>query len=256
MSITIKTKEEIKKLKEGGKILHTILHTLKKLVVVGNTTLELEERALELIKDFGATPAFLHYTPQGARRPFPAALCVSVNSVVVHGIPNESPITFKEGDIVTIDTGICFKGLYTDSAITVPCGKIDEEAQRLIKATREALEAGIKAAIAGNTTGDIGEVIEKIAKKYKVAVADGLGGHGVGYSQHEDPFIPNFGMPRQGPVLKEGMVIAIEPIFNQKGSKVKLLKDGYTFVTNDGGLSAHEEHTVVVGKKKATILTA
>lgn len=255
MSITIKTKEEIELLKEGGAFLHHILHSLKELVIPGNSTNDLEKRALELIKKNGASPAFLNYTPKGARRAFPAALCVSVNDVVVHGIPNESPITFKEGDIVVIDSGICYKGLYTDSAITVPCGKIDENAKRLIKATREALEAGIKVAIEGNTTGDIGEAIEKIAKKYKVAVADGLGGHGVGYGQHEDPFIPNFGMPRQGPVLKEGMVIAIEPIFNQKGSKVNLLKDGYTFVTNDGGLSAHEEHTVVVGKKKATILT-
>ncbi len=255
MSITIKTKEEIEQLQEGGALLRSILHSLKELVIPGNSTNDLETKALELIKKIGASPAFLNYTPKGARRAFPAALCVSVNDVVVHGIPNESPITFKEGDIVVIDSGICYKGLYTDSAITVPCGKIDENAKRLIKATREALEAGIKAAKEGNTTGDIGTAIEAIAKKYKCSIADGLGGHGVGYAQHEDPFVPNFAMPKQGPVLKEGMVLAIEPIFNEGTSKVKLKKDGYTFVTSDGKRSAHFEHTVVVQKKGGKTLS-
>lgn len=255
MSITIKTKEDIQKLKEGGKILHKILHVLKKQVSPGKTTLDLEMEARRLMREFSVTPAFLNYTPQGAKRPFPAALCVSVNDVVVHGIPNENPVIFKEGDIVTIDSGICFKGMFTDSAITVPCGKVSSDAALLLKATREALEAGIKVAFEGNTTGDIGTAIEKVAKKYKVSVAENLGGHGVGFSQHEDPFVPNFGMPHQGSVLKSGMVIAIEPIFNLGTGRVKLLKDGYTFVTLDHSLSAHEEHTIVIQNKKPKILT-
>jgi methionyl aminopeptidase len=255
MSITIKTKEEIELLRQGGKILAQILKELKAEALPGVSTLALEMSARKKIKAAHATPAFLHYTPKGARREFPAALCISINDVVVHGIPNEDPKILKKGDIVTIDSGICFKKFYTDAAITVPCGEIDMEAKKLLRATSEALDAGIKAAKAGNTTGDVGDAIEKVAKKYNFSVADNLGGHGVGYSQHEDPFVPNFGMKGQGPVLQEGMVIAIEPIFNEKKSGTKLLKDGYTFVTNDGSRSAHFEHTVVVTKKSGDILT-
>lgn len=253
--ISIKTKEEIETLKEGGKILFNILHSLKKEVLVGKTTLDLETSARKKIADNGATPAFLNYKPKGARRPFPAALCVSVNDEVVHGIPNENVKIFKEGDVVTIDTGICYKGMYTDSAITVVCGKKSEIQKKLIKATEEALHAGIKSAQVGNTTGDIGHAIEQIAKKYKFFVAESLGGHGVGYSQHEDPFVPNFGARGEGPVLKPGMVIAIEPIFNIGTSRIKLLKDGYTFVTTDGSVSAHFEHTIVISDKGPLIIT-
>jgi len=255
VSITIKTKEEIETLREGGKILAQILSELKEEVIPGNSSEKLEESARKKILESGATPAFLNYRPKGARRDFPAALCLSVNEVVVHGIPNESPKIFKEGDIVTIDTGICYKNFFTDSAITVPCGKVDAQAKQLIKATREALDAAIKVAVPGNTTGDIGDAIERVAKKYNFSVADNLGGHGVGYSQHEDPFIPNFSMPHQGPVLKEGMVIAIEPIFNEGKTGTKILKDGYTFVTTDGSRSAHFEHTIAIQKGKPLILT-
>lgn len=253
--ISIKTKEEIEVLRAGGKILARILSELKSEVVAGNSTNNLEDSAIKKIKEYGATPAFLNYRPKGAKRNFPAALCVSVNDVVVHGIPNENPKIFKDGDIVTIDTGICFENLYTDSAITVACGKIDERAKLLIKATREALDAGIKVACVGNTTGDIGDAIERIAKKYQFSIAENLGGHGVGYSQHEDPFIPNFSMPKQGPVLKVGMVIAIEPIFNEGKSATKIKNDGYTFVTSDGSRSAHFEHTIAITKSTPIILT-
>lgn len=255
MAITIKTKKEIEALREGGKILARILSELKEEVVAGNSSEKLEASARKKIKEAGATPAFLNYRPKGAKRDFPAALCLSVNEVVVHGIPNEDPKIFKEGDIVTIDTGISYKNFFTDSAITVPCGKIDVRGRELIKATREALEAAIKVAVPGSTTGDIGEAIEQVARKYNFSVADNLGGHGVGYSQHEDPFVPNFGAPRQGPVLKEGMVIAIEPIFNEGKSGTKLLRDGYTFVTTDGLRSAHFEHTIAIQAGVPLVLT-
>lgn len=253
--VTIKTKEEIAKLKKGGKVLHDILHFLAGEVRDGVSTKYLETIARKKIDEAGATPAFLKYTPYGAPRPFPAALCVSVNDVVVHGIPNEKPIIIKDGDIVTIDTGICFEGLYTDSAITVPCGEVDEKAKLLLKATKEALNMAIKVVRDGATTGSIGAMIERVAKKYKLYPAEDLGGHGVGYSQHEDPFIPNFKMKGDGVVLKEGMVLAIEPMLNEGTSRVEFLNDGYTVVTADGSRSAHFEHTIAVTKNGAEILT-
>jgi methionyl aminopeptidase len=255
MSITIKTKEEIEKLKRGGKILHDILHFLAGEVRDGVSTKYLEDMGRKKIEDAGAKPAFLKYTPHGAARPFPAALCVSVNDVVVHGIPNEKPIILKDGDIVTIDTGICFEGMYTDSAITVPVGEIDEKSAKLLKATKEALNQAIKVVREGTTTGEIGIAIEKVAKKYGFSPSEDLGGHGVGYSQHEDPFIPNFAMRGKGVVLKEGMVLAIEPMLNEGTSKVLFLNDGYTVVTEDGKRSAHFEHTIVVTKNGSHVLT-
>ncbi len=252
--ITIKSKSEIEILREGGKILHDLLHFLANEVRPGVSTKYLETLARKKIEEAGAEPAFLNYSPKGAARPFPAALCVSVNEVVVHGIPNENPRILKEGDIVTIDTGLCYKGFYTDSAISFGVGKIDPTATKLLKATREALDAAIKAALPGAKTSDIGAAIEKVAKKYKFSPAQDLGGHGVGYSQHEDPFIPNFSM-RGGVELKAGMVLAIEPMLNEGKGAVRFKNDGYTVVTADGKRSAHFEHTVVVTDGGAEILT-
>ncbi len=253
--VTKKTKEEIAALRRGGKMLHDILHFVASEVREGVSTKYLETIARNKMEELGVTPAFLDYTPQGAERPFPAALCVSVNNVVVHGIPNEKPKILKNGDIVTIDTGICHEGLFTDSAITVPCGEIDEVAQKLLKATKEALNIAISMVKPGVKTGEIGIAIEKVAKKHGFSPAWDLGGHGVGYSQHEDPFIPNFDMGRGGVTLEEGMVLAIEPMLNEGTSKVNFLSDGYTVVTADGKRSAHFEHTVAVTKNGADILT-
>jgi len=252
--ITIKTKSEIETLREGGHILAELLHFLAGEVRDGVSTKYLEDIARKRIEEAGAVPAFLKYTPKGAARPFPAALCVSVNDVVVHGIPNEKPKILKEGDVVTIDTGLCYKGLYTDSAVTVPVGRVDRTTESLIKATKEALDAALDAATVGAKTTDIGAAIEKVAKKYKFSPAQDLGGHGVGYSQHEDPFIPNFKMSG-GVVLKEGMVLAIEPMLCVGTGKVNFLTDGYTVVTADGKKSAHFEHTVVITERGADILT-
>lgn len=253
--VTIKSKQEIDKIRKGGKLLAEVLEFVAREVHPGVSTKYLEEMGRRKIAEVGAEPAFLNYTPKGASRAFPAALCVSVNDIVVHGIPNENPIILKDGDIVTIDTGICFENFYTDSAITVECGEADLKGKLLIKATREALREAIKVVKDGVKTGDIGIAIEKVAKKYKFSPSEDLGGHGVGYSQHEDPFIPNFGMRGQGVVLKEGMVLAIEPMLNEGKGRVKFLADGYTVKTFDGKRSAHFEHTIVVTKNGSEILT-
>ncbi len=247
--------KHLKSLKKSGQILVSVLSKLKSLAKPGVSTLTLEEVARDIIQKAGAKPAFLGYTPSGARRAFPAATCISINNEVVHGIPNEKPRVLKEGDIVSLDTGVCFEGIYTDSAITVPVGKVDDAAKLLLKATKEALMAGIKAAKLGKRTGDIGAAVEKVALKYGFPVADDLGGHGLGFSPHDDPFVPNFDMRGQGKVLTEGMLIAIEPMLNEGTSKVRMLGDGYTFVTADGKRSAHFEHTVLITKKGPVIMT-
>src|SRR3989344_9067517 len=244
--VTIKTAEDIVKLREGGARHAKIMQTLAALIVPGKRLKELNDSALKLIQEGGDLPSFLNYTPDGASRPYPAALCVSVNDEIAHGIPNESPKILKEGDIVSLDSGIEFEGMFTDAAITVGVGAIDANGKKLLKATREALDAAISAAKPGATTGDIVNAIEKVAKKYKLNPAEDLGGHGVGHSQHEDPFVPNFRMKGKGVELKSGMVLAIEPMLNEGKSKTRFLNDEYTAVTADGSRSAHFEHTIVV----------
>jgi methionyl aminopeptidase len=253
--IKLKTEKEIAILREGGKHLAFILNSLGKMVVPGVSTQDLENEARRLISEGGDTSPFLNYQPWGATRPFPAALCVSINEEVVHGIPNENPKIIKEGDIVNLDCGLIHEGLYTDSGITVGCGLIDDDALLLIKATKEALEAGIAAISVKGHVGDIGHAISAIADKYNFSIAEDLCGHGVGYSQHEDPFVPNIAKKGQGPVLKPGLVIAIEPMFNEGTGEVVLLKDGYTYVTKDGGRSAQFEHTVAITENGVEILT-
>jgi methionyl aminopeptidase len=253
--ITIKTKEEIEILREGGKILARILNELKEKAVPGVDTNALNDVANELCKKYGATPTFLNYLPHGAPRPYPASLCVSINDEVVHGIPNEKPRILKEGDVVSLDMGIKYKNLITDSAITVGVGKIDAQAQRLLKINEQALYAGIDAAVVGAHTGDIGDAVEKIVKPAGFSLPVELGGHGVGYEVHEDPFIANFGKKGQGPVLKPGMVICIEPMVNEGKAKIIFEDDGYTVRTADGKRSSHFEHTVAITESGPEILT-
>ncbi|MDQ3077040.1 MAG: type I methionyl aminopeptidase [bacterium] len=252
---TIKTKEDIKKLREGGKRLARILHEVASFVKPGVSTDFLNSKAHELIMAGGDTSAFLNYTPHGAERPFPASLCVSVNDEIVHGIPNEKPQVFKEGDIVSLDLGLIHEGLITDHAITVGVGKISKEAQKLLDVTKKALDIGIKAAKGNKKTGDIGYAIQKYVEPFNVGIIEELAGHGVGYSVHEDPFVPNYGIAGEGALLKPGMVIAIEPMFTLGGIDIKLARDGYTFKTKDGSLAAHFEHTIVITEKGAEILT-
>lgn len=253
--ITIKTKEDIAILREGGKRHAFILNELAKKVAPGISTKELEDEALRLIREGGDEPAFLNYKPYGAKRPYPASLCVSINDEVVHGIPNEEPKILQEGDIVSLDLGVKHKGLITDMAVTVPVGKVSEEAAKLLQVTQEALMLGIKAAKGGKTVGDIGAVIERFVAPFKYGIVEELSGHGVGYSVHEDPYVPNVGDKNTGARLQPGMVIAIEPMLNIGSRKVKLSKDGYTYKTFDGSLSAHFEHTILITKSAPEILT-
>ncbi|MEI6396460.1 MAG: type I methionyl aminopeptidase [Candidatus Taylorbacteria bacterium] len=259
--ITIKTKEDIAILREGGKRHAFILRELAKMVKPNLRVIELEDYARKLIAENVDKPAFLDYQPKGSPRPYPAALCVSINNEVVHGIPNEpnkdgTDKILKEGDIVSMDLGLIHKGLITDSAVTVAVGKVSDECTKLMKVTKEALMAGIKAARAGKRVGAIGEAVERVALAHGYGVVEDLSGHGVGYEVHEDPYVPNYGSSKKGAVMKPGMVLAIEPMFNLGTKKIILERDGYTFRTADGRPSAHFEHTIVITKSGAEILTA
>lgn len=253
--ITIKTKEDIAILREGGSRHARILRQLVAMVRPGIRASELDDHAVKLITDGGDKAAFLNYKPEGADRPYPASLCVSINDEVVHGIPNESEKILKEGDVVSLDLGLIHGDRITDMAITVPVGKVSPELEKLLSVTKEALLAGIKAARGGKRVGDIGNAISLIAKAHRYGVVEELSGHGVGYHVHEDPFVPNFGEAGKGAVLKPGMVIAIEPMFNLGSKNITFDGDGYTYRTADGKPSAHFEHTILITKGDAEILT-
>ncbi len=256
MSINIKNEKEIEILKEGGKRHSFILEELARAVKPGISSLTLNETAEKLIAEEGDIAAFLNYRPKGARRKYPASLCVSVNDEIVHGIPNEGEKILKDGDIVTLDLGLSHKGLITDSAITVGVGSISKENEELIQATEEALWAGIAEAKAGNHIGDIGFAIESVAKKKGFSLAQGLAGHGVGHSVHEEPFVPNAGRKGDGPELKPGMVLAIEPMLVVGKGDIVLSGDGYTYKTKDKSFSAHFEHTVVITEGEPIVVTS
>lgn len=253
--VTLKTPEDIAILREGGKRHAEILREVASVVAPGVSASALNDLAMKLIKDGGDKAAFLNYKPYGAKRPYPAALCVSVNDEVVHGIPNETEKILREGDIVSLDLGLMHKGLITDAAITVPVGKIDEAAEKLINVTREALAVGIAAARGGGFVGDVGEAVEKFIKPFGFGIVRELAGHGVGYKVHEMPYVPNYRMGGRDEKLQQGMVIAIEPMINEGVGDIVLSDDGYTYRTADLKRSAHFEHTVLITKKKAEILT-
>jgi methionyl aminopeptidase len=253
--ITIKSAEEIVVLREGGKRLAFILQEVAKAIKPGVLTSELNDLVNTLAEERGDIPSTLNYKPKGAKRAYPASICVSINDEIVHGIPNENPRILNEGDIVSLDMCLTHNGLVTDSAITVPVGKIDSVSQKLIDVTREALYAGIKAARGNKHTGDIGYEVERVAKANGFSIVEDLCGHGVGYSVHEDPYVPNYGERGRGDRLKPGMTIAIEPMLNVGKKEIKIDKDGYTFRTRDGSRSAHFEHTVLITKGGAEILT-
>lgn len=251
----IKSDDDIKKLRTAGKILAGVLDAVEKAVAPGVKLLELDAIAENTIRASGATPAFLNYQPYGAYRPFPSTLCVAVNDVVVHGIPHETNYVLKEGDIIGIDTGLWYEGVAVDSGRTVAVGAIDEKAQHLLSVTKEALMAGITEAKAGNTTGDIGNAIERHVKGSGLSIIQELAGHGVGHMIHEPPSIPNFGKKGSGAKLIKGMVLAIEPMLNEGSRHVVFLPDGYTVKTKDGKRSAHFEHTILVTSGEPEILT-
>lgn len=249
-----KTKEEIVDLRISGQRLAFVLQELKKAVKPGISTLELDTLAEKLIRNGGDTPPFKNYTPHGAKSPFPAALCISVNDEIVHGIPKKDCI-LKDGDIVSLDLGVTHNGMITDAAITVAVGEVSPEIEGLIADTERALAEGIKAARVGGRIGDIGSAIERVGNKGGYGIVRELGGHGVGHAVHEEPYVPNYGTKGNGPILKPGMVLALEPMFMLGGEEIRLMPDGYTIVTLDGSLSAHFEHTIVITEDGVEIVT-
>jgi methionyl aminopeptidase len=246
--VTIKTPEEIKIMADGGRILAGIMRHLQKEVRHGIKTKELDGLAEALILKSGARPSFKGY--QG----FPATLCISVNDELVHAVPSERML--REGDIVSLDLGLIWKGFHLDMAVTVPVGKVSYEAQRLLRITKKAMKLGIKKAKPGNTIGDIGNTIQRYAESQGYNVARDLVGHGIGRDLHEDPLIPNFGKRKEGMELLEGMVICIEPMIMIGDWKLKKCPDGFGYRTADGSLSAHFEHTIAITKNGGIILTS
>jgi methionyl aminopeptidase len=224
-----------------------VLEMLKELVRPGITTLALDETAENAVVKQGALPAFKGYSG------YPYSLCCSLNDQVVHGMPCRRKL--QEGDILSIDFGVLHDGYYGDAAITLPVGTISEKAAELIKVTEESLYAAINAATAANRLSDISHAVQSHVEVYGFSVVQDFVGHGIGKSLHESPQVPNFGPPGTGVKLKPGMVLAIEPMINEKGPEVKVLGDGWTAVTCDGGLSAHFEHTVAITAHGAEILT-
>ncbi|OGZ64671.1 MAG: type I methionyl aminopeptidase [Candidatus Staskawiczbacteria bacterium RIFCSPLOWO2_01_FULL_40_39] len=245
--IHLKTSEEVQIMAEGGKILATALKEIEKMAKPGITTLELDRAAEALILKHGAKPAFKGY--EG----FPYSLCASVNDVIVHGFP--SNYRLKEGDIVGLDLGVLYKGYNTDMAVTVAIGEVSFEARRLLTVAKKALRLGIKKARAGITTGDIGNTIQRYIEDQGYGVVRDLCGHGIGKEVHEEPQVPNYGDRHKGTVLKEGMVICIEPMVTVGSHMLKRAKDGYGFATKDGLLAAHFEHTVAITKDGCKVLT-
>ncbi len=253
MSVIIKTEKQIEGIREGGKILAKVLIETAKRVAPGISTMELDTFARNLILEEGGTPAFLNYKPEGASSSFPATICISVNNEIVHGIPKDNKI-LKEGDIISLDLGVKYKGLFTDHAVTVPVGSISKRDTNLLNDTKKALEIGIEAARAGNTVGDIGYAIESFVNK-RYGIVRELAGHGVGVEIHEDPYIPNFGKKGKGLKLVPGMIIAIEPMLNIGRDNIIVDEDDWTIKTADGSRSAHYEHTVLVTEGDPEILT-
>ncbi|GMV10924.1 MAG TPA: type I methionyl aminopeptidase [Gemmatimonadaceae bacterium] len=248
--IHLKSTREIEIMARGGQLLAQTLELLRSEVRPGITTKALDAIAEEFIRSHaGATAAF-----KGLYG-FPGSVCISVNEEIVHGIPSAKRV-LKDGDIVSLDFGVKLDGFYTDSAITVPVGEISAEDQRLLRVTKEALDAGVAAARLGNHIGDIGSAISSVVKAAGFTTADDLVGHYVGTKPHGDPQVPNFGKPKRGPKLLAGLTIAIEPMVNIGGGAIRTLSDRWTVVTADGSRSAHFEHTVAVLPEGPRVLTA
>ncbi len=247
--IVLKTSRELSIIRKAGRIAQAALRLAGEAVEPGVSTWEIDRIAREYIEKSGAVPSELGY--EG----YPASTCISVNDVVIHGIPSKSTI-LKKGDIVEIDLVACFEGFHADNAWTFPCGEISGEAQALLDATEKSLFLGIEQARPGNRIGDIGHAVQEYVEARKYSVVREFVGHGVGAKMHEDPSVPNYGTPGRGVRLLPGMVIAIEPMVNMGGCAVKILPDGWTTVTKDGSLSAHFEHTIAVTTDGPVILTS
>lgn len=249
MGVTIKTAEEIALMREAGKILAEVHERLKEIVVPGISTMEIDRKGEEWIRQAGCIPSFKNYAG------YPASICVSVNDEVVHGIPNEEHYIF-EGDIVSLDAGVIYQGYHSDAARTHAVGKISEDSQLLIDVTRESFFQGVKKAVAGNRLYDVSTAIQQYVEQHGFSVVRDLVGHGIGSALHEDPEVPNF-KPRHGKgiKLKPGMTLAIEPMVNAGTYDVWILEDDWTVVTQDGSNSAHYENTVLITDGEPEILS-
>ncbi|HEU5458452.1 MAG TPA: type I methionyl aminopeptidase [Terracidiphilus sp.] len=249
MAVVLKSSSEIETMRRAGRVVREVLEEVRSHVKPGATTYDLERVAEAKIAELGAKPAFKGY------HGYPCVLCTSVNSEVVHGIPSKKRV-LKEGDIVSVDCGAVIDGYFGDAAITIPVGeKIAPETAELLRVTEASLKAGISAVKPGATLGDIGAAVQKVVESHGFSVVRDFVGHGIGSNMHEEPQVPNFGEAGRGMKLRTGMVIAIEPMVNVGKPDVRVLKDGWTAVTNDGSMSAHFEHTVAVTDTGARILT-
>ncbi len=248
MSITIKSAREIELMTEAGRILEIVHDELKKALKPGMTTLDIDALGEEVIRSYGCEPSFLNYNG------YPASICVSVNDEVVHGIPSGKRI-IHEGDIVSLDAGVIYKGYHSDAARTHAVGAVTDEAKKLIEVTEQSFFEGLKYAKEGNHLFDISAAIGRYAERFGYGVVRELCGHGIGTHLHEDPEIPNFPMLRRGPVLKAGMTLAIEPMINQGTERVRWMDDDWTVVTADGKLSAHYENTILITKDEPVLLS-
>jgi len=235
-------------MRRSGHIVRQVLEATKEAVAPGRSTMDLERVAERKIRDLGAKPAFKGYYD------YPCVLCASINNEIVHGIPSERRV-LKAGDIVSLDCGVVLDGYYGDSAITVAVDGLTPELQKLLDVTRESLALGIEAARVGNTTSDVGAAVQRLVESNGFSVVREFVGHGIGTKLHEDPQVPNYGTPGHGPKLRDGMVIAIEPMVNMGGPETRLLDDKWTAVTQDGSYSAHFEHCVAITKNGPVILT-
>ena len=246
--IILKSNKEIELIREAGKILAEVHETVKEAVKPGVSTLELDQIAFQIIQKHKAEPSFLGYNG------FPGSICASPNNVVVHGIPSKD-IILKEGDIISIDIGVYKNGYHSDCAKTHPVGNISEEDSLLIRETRNSFYKGIEKAIIGNRLSDISNAIQTYIEKFGFSVVRELVGHGVGKNLHEDPPVPNYGLPNKGPKLQKGMVLAIEPMINLGSFGIYTLDDEWTIVTDDGKKSSHYEHTIAITENGPQILT-
>ena len=249
--ISLKSAREIEIMKRANLIVAEVLQELKRRVAPGVTTLDLDALAEEMTLKKGAIPAFKGYNVAG--RIYPRCLCASVNEEIVHGIPSNRVL--REGDIIGLDYGVIYEGFYGDSAITVGVGKVSEEAQRLMDVTEQSLYKGVEQLRDGKRLGDLGSVVQKIAEDAGFSVVRAFVGHGIGKKLHEEPPVPNYGEPDRGLRLKEGMVLAIEPMVNAGSHEVEIKEDGWTAVTKDGSLAAHFEHSVAITKTGPVILS-
>lgn len=250
--ITIKSPRELDLMREAGRVVAEAKAAVKEAIKPGATSAEMDALAEEVIRGNGAIPSFKGYKPTPSM-PFPATICFSFNDELVHGIPGNRKM--QEGDIVSVDCGAIVEGFHGDSAFTVGVGEITDEAQRLLDVTNQSLYEGIGKAIVGGRLTDISHAVQEYAENQRFSVVREYVGHGIGRALHEDPQVPNYGKPGRGPLLKSGMVLAIEPMLNVGTRETKVLEDGWTVVTSDGKLCAHFEHTIAITEEGPEILT-